>query len=415
MRVDVASDRHQILVVAAQEIMSRIHPSESERGRAGRQTGAHTIAAMSEFAKRVIAWQRRHGRHDLPWQGTRDPYRVWLSEVMLQQTQVSTVIPYYRRFLERYPDVEALAAADEGRVLQLWSGLGYYARARNLLRAARVVAQRGGFPATANDLAELPGLGRSSAAAIAVFAFGERAAILDGNVKRVLARAFAVEGYPGDAPVMAKLWELADSLLPARAVESYTQGLMDLGATVCTRTKPRCADCPLADSCAARREGRVAELPASRGARPVPHRDVRWLVAMQQDRVMLERRPSTGLWGGLLAFPEIVGHADAFCAARTGLRPEAPLPLPDVEHAFTHFTLRATPVLCRIDSDARIVAEPGAPAPAWLTIPEAMAEAVPAPVRRVLAALSGPADSRPAKPRRASAAPRRNRAPKATA
>jgi A/G-specific adenine glycosylase len=206
---------------------------------------------MPDFAASVVAWQHRHGRHDLPWQGTRNPYRIWLAEVMLQQTQVETVIPYYERFLARFPDVAALAGATEDEVLQLWSGLGYYARGRNLHAAARAVAARGGFPRTVEDLEALPGIGRSTAAAIAVFAFGRRAAILDGNVKRVLARRFGVQGGTDQ-------WRLAEKLLPRHGLRAYTQGLMDLGATVCTRTRPACARCPVARACVARREQRIA-------------------------------------------------------------------------------------------------------------------------------------------------------------
>ncbi len=209
---------------------------------------------MSTLASRLVRWQVRHGRHDLPWQGTRDPYRIWLSEVMLQQTQVATVIPYYERFLARFPDVKSLAGAPLDDVLALWSGLGYYSRARNLHAAAQAVAEsRGGrFPRTSKALASLPGVGRSTAAAIAVFAFGEREAILDGNVKRVLARHFAVRGYPGEKRVENRLWKIAESQLPGKDVERYTQALMDLGAGVCTRTRPACATCPLEASCEAR-------------------------------------------------------------------------------------------------------------------------------------------------------------------
>src|SRR4051812_710687 len=196
------------------------------------------------FAQKLIAWQQRHGRRDLPWQGTRDPYRIWLSEVMLQQTQVSAVIPYYERFLRRFPDVQVLAAASEDEVLQLWSGLGYYARGRNLHAAAREIAAFG-FPNTAEAIEQLPGIGRSTAAAIAAFAFGERAAILDGNVKRVLARYYGVEGWPGAKPVESLLWARANAVLPKSGIETYTQALMDLGATVCTRHTPRCGACPL--------------------------------------------------------------------------------------------------------------------------------------------------------------------------
>src|SRR4051812_42020956 len=195
------------------------------------------------FADKLIRWQRRHGRHDLPWQGTRDPYRIWLSEVMLQQTQVATVMPYYRRFIEKYPTVAALAAATEEEVLELWSGLGYYARGRNLHKAAKRIAATG-FPTTSAEIEQLPGVGRSTAAAIAAFAHGERAAILDGNVKRVLARCYMV----GDTD---QLWEQAEALLPKRDIERYTQALMDLGATVCTRLNPRCGACPVAGECKA--------------------------------------------------------------------------------------------------------------------------------------------------------------------
>src|SRR5687767_8831445 len=192
------------------------------------------------FAQKLIRWQRAHGRHDLPWQGTRDPYRIWLSEIMLQQTQVAAVIPYYERFLQRFPSVAALAEASEDDVLRLWSGLGYYARGRNLHAAAKQIVAQGGFPLSATGLCELPGVGRSTAAAIAAFAYGERAAILDGNVKRVLARCFGVDGWPGSAAVEARLWTLATTLLPQRDVATYTQALMDLGATVCTRSAPLC-------------------------------------------------------------------------------------------------------------------------------------------------------------------------------
>src|SRR3954466_1223294 len=233
------------------------------------------------FAQKLIAWQRRHGRHDLPWQGTTDPYRIWLSEVMLQQTQVSTVIPYYQRLLRKYPTVRALASASEEEVLELWSGLGYYARGRNLHKAARIVAMDG-FPRTAEKIAELPGVGRSTAAAIAAFAFGERTAILDGNVKRVLARCYGVAEPE---------WELAEKLLPKRGIESYTQGLMDLGATVCKRV-PDCATCPIKPRCVARKTGRIAELPAPRAKKALPWRQASWFVFIQEGKVLLERRRS---------------------------------------------------------------------------------------------------------------------------
>lgn len=349
--------------------MSRL-PAASTKRRAAPAAGT--------FARRVVAWQAKHGRHGLPWQGTRDPYRVWLSEIMLQQTQVSAVIPYYRRFLERFPDVGALAAASEEQVLQLWSGLGYYARGRNLHAAARAVRRRGSFPQEPAALQELAGVGRSTAAAIAVFAFGRRAAILDGNVKRVLARRFGATG---------ELWALAESLVPARGVEAYTQGLMDLGATVCTRARPACGRCPVADGCVAREEGRIDELPVRKAKKPLPARKANWLVLVQGDKVLLQRRPSTGLWGGLWTFPEPQSRrVAAECRRRFGCAVAAPLRLAAVEHAFTHFRLSASPVRYQVRSRPR-----GAPAPglAWMTVAEAVRAAVPAPVRTVLSSLAG--------------------------
>jgi len=315
------------------------------------------------FAEKLIAWQRRHGRHDLPWQGTRDPYRIWLSEVMLQQTQVATVIPYYERFIGRFADVRSLARASEEAVLALWSGLGYYARGRNLHRAAQEIAERG-FPRAAAQIAELPGVGRSTAAAIAVFAYGERAAILDGNAKRVLARNFGVADQ-------AELWLLAQRELPKRDIETYTQALMDLGATLCTRRKPQCQRCPLGRTCVARREGRTAELPAPRERRELPHKEVKWLVLRRNGAVLLERRPSSGIWGGLWCFPEHAGRAPA------GAQRLAP-----IEHGFTHFRLRIHPLLA---AGNRALTTPVSGR--WMTFAQAQAAALPAPVRTLLSRL----------------------------
>ena len=265
------------------------------------------------FADRVIRWQQSHGRRDLPWQGTRDAYRIWVSEIMLQQTQVAAVIPYYTRFLQRFPDVCALASSPSPDVMAAWAGLGYYSRARNLHRCAQAVVERheGRFPATVDALSALPGIGRSTAAAIAAFAFGERAAILDGNVKRVFARHFGVEGYPGATAVERRLWSIAERELPASGIEGYTQGLMDLGATLCVRVRPRCGDCPVAVTCVAKAQGRTAELPAPRPAkaRPVRHATV---VIVRDDRgaLLLETRPPTGIWGGLVSLPEFDAEAD---------------------------------------------------------------------------------------------------------
>jgi len=335
---------------------------------------------MTTFAHSLIAWQRRFGRRDLPWQASRDPYRIWLSEIMLQQTQVAAVVPYYLRFTARFPDLKALARAPLERVLELWSGLGYYARARNLHRAARQLAAAGGrFPQTVDELTALPGIGRSTAAAIAAFAFGRREAILDGNVKRVLARVYGVSGWPGEREIETALWRQAEALLPRRGIETYTQALMDLCATLCTRSAPRCERCPVADRCVAYREGRVDVLPGARPRRALPLRRTTWLVPVHGDCVFLVRRPLEGLWGGLWVFPESDGvavDADALrllgtaCATRA-LRPA-------LEHAFTHFRLRARLVLCTVPS-------PGTPAGGrWFVLERALRAAVPTPVRAVI-------------------------------
>jgi A/G-specific adenine glycosylase len=315
------------------------------------------------FSEKIIAWQRRHGRHGLPWQGTRDPYRVWLSEVMLQQTQVAAVIPYYERFLEKYPTVEGLAAAHEDDVLRLWSGLGYYARGRNLLLAAREVVRLGAFPNTPESIGELAGIGRSTAAAIAVFAFGRRAAILDGNVKRVLSRVFAAEGD-------AKLWRLAERLLPKKGLETYAQALMDLGSLVCTRSNPKCEACPVAARCIARKHGRVHELPAPRARKVLPTRRATWFVFVHDEAVLLERRPSSGLWGGLWTFPE-----------SKVLKGAKAVKLAPIEHGFTHFRLLAQPFVLRL---RKRVESPGR---LWLDLTDAVHAAVPAPVRKLLLSL----------------------------
>ncbi|MBX3674669.1 MAG: A/G-specific adenine glycosylase [Burkholderiales bacterium] len=342
------------------------------------------------FATRVSAWQRRHGRRDLPWQGARDPYRIWVSEIMLQQTQVATVIPYFERFMARFPDVEALARASEEEVMRHWSGLGYYARARNLHRGAQeVVARHGGrFPATAAEVEALPGIGRSTAAAILAFSTGARLAILDGNVKRVLARHFGVEGAVDSASVLRELWTLAESLLPARGIETYTQGLMDLGATVCGRSRPDCAACPVRDTCVALRDGRVAELPGRRPARAARVREVAMLVVVSGGEVLLEKRPGSGIWGGLWSLPEAPPSLDpvAHAAKALGVRAVAAEALPPFRHAFTHFTLAVTPWLLRTGHRAARAREPSGST--WLALGEVRSAALPAPVKRLLASLA---------------------------
>ena len=339
---------------------------------------------MPGFAQRIVAWQRSHGRHDLPWQRTRDPYRIWVAEIMLQQTQVATVIPYYARFLAAFPDVRALAGAGEDEVLARWSGLGYYRRARHMHAAAREVVARhaGAFPRDAATLATLPGIGPSTAAAIAAFASGERGAILDGNVKRVLARHRGVEGDPGTPAVEAKLRAIARRLVPREGVEAYTQGMMDLGATLCTPTKPRCGECPVARDCVARREGRTAALPGRRVRRPLPRREVQLLWIERAGEVLLERRPSTGVWGRLWSLPEADAGADpvAALAGRHGVGARLVERLAPVEHAFTHYALTMHPV--------RLVAtrmRGDAPADCrWAARAELAGLALPAPIRSLL-------------------------------
>jgi A/G-specific adenine glycosylase len=314
-----------------------------------------------DFAAKVVAWQRAHGRHGLPWQATRDPYRIWLSEIMLQQTQVATAIPYYERFLARFPDAAALARASQDEVLRLWSGLGYYARGRNLHAAAMEIRKRG-FPGTATEIERLPGVGRSTAAAIAVFAFGERAAILDGNVKRVLARCFNLDNEKA-------LWERAEASLPENDIESYTQGLMDLGATVCTRANPSCGRCPLAGLCIARRRGWQERLPAKRARRALPQKSVTWLVLRHEGRVLVERRPAPGIWGGLWCFP-------------SGKEKRGDRALAPIEHGFTHFRLRIRPLLRQVSRKENAGRERR-----WMSLGALERAAVPAPVRTLIARL----------------------------
>lgn len=343
---------------------------------------------MSDFARHVIFWQRQHGRHDLPWQNTRDPYRIWVSEIMLQQTQVATVIPYYRRFMARFPDVASLAATHEDAVLAHWSGLGYYSRARNLHAAAKQIIERhqGVFPTHFDAIVALPGIGPSTAAAIAAFAFGTRGAILDGNVKRVLARCFGIEGFPGDKAVETRLWQLAASLLPDAAdIVPYTQALMDMGATLCTRAKPRCAACPVSEMCIARREGRIAQLPARKPRKALPERATVMLILRHGDEILLEKRTPKGIWGGLWSFPEVARDAvlEDYLRARFGTHARCVMRLVPFTHTFTHFRLTIDALL--VDIAKPMLSGLGA---MWLDLEAARGAALPAPVRRLLDAVA---------------------------
>ncbi|MGC2036424.1 A/G-specific adenine glycosylase [Paraburkholderia caledonica] len=377
---------------------SRLTPKSGPRSAPSAAPAVSTVPASaltSGFAARLIAWQRMHGRHDLPWQNTRNAYRIWLSEIMLQQTQVSTVIPYYAKFLARFPDVAALAAAPVDDVMALWAGLGYYTRARNLHRCAQAVVERhgGAFPASVDELAELPGIGRSTAAAIASFAFGARATILDGNVKRVLARVFGVEGFPGEKKVENAMWTLAESLLPSNAsddeVSAYTQGLMDLGATLCVRGKPDCLRCPFSADCVANVTGRQRELPTARPKKAVPTRRTWMLVLRDGDAVMLEKRPPSGIWGGLWSLPEAADESALATRAREFGGDGAVSPLAPLTHVFTHFKLEIEPRLAEFDRSVGALAALRDADTAWVSVSDLDSFGVPAPVRKLLESLRG--------------------------
>ena len=347
----------------------------------------HADHQMSAFANKIIHWQQREGRHGLPWQGVRDPYRVWLSEIMLQQTQVATAIPYFERFIARFPDFNALAAAADDDVMKLWAGLGYYARARNLHLAAKIVVEkhRGKFPEGFEEILALPGIGRSTAAAISAFAFGERRAILDGNVKRVFARQFGVGGDVRTKLVENVLWEIAEKKLPMVAIETYTQGLMDLGAAVCTRTNPLCLLCPVQKTCVAFKEGRTDSLPGKGARRETPHRQTRMLVIVSGGKILLEKRPPTGIWGGLWCLPELPLEQDMFAILhkRYGMKGRTVRELERVEHGFTHYSLSIFPVEIAVTKIESRAMEPGC---MWINPEDAIDAAIPAPVKRILSA-----------------------------
>jgi A/G-specific adenine glycosylase len=341
----------------------------------------------ADFAQRLLGWHESSGRHDLPWQHPREPYRVWLSEIMLQQTQVQTVIPYFERFMRELPTLAALAAADEDRVVALWAGLGYYARARNLHKAAQLcVAEHGGeLPRDFPALAALPGIGRSTAGAILAQAHGLRFAILDGNVKRVLCRYHGVSGWPGSGPVEKELWELAESHLPDAGLADYTQAIMDFGATLCTRSDPSCVLCPLQEGCVALREGRTTELPESKPGKPLPERRTLMLLLRDgEDRVLLVRRPPTGVWSGMWSLPEVADHDEArdFVATTSSVDFEDNVALPLIEHSFSHYRLHIAPLLWRgAAPTARIGDNPGQ---RWQRLDSLDEVGLPAPVRKLL-------------------------------
>lgn len=356
------------------------HATQSNPHRPVGSPHAPSIAAP------LLAWFDRAGRKDLPWQRDPTPYRVWVSEIMLQQTQVSVVIPYFERFVARFPTLANLAAASPDEVLGLWSGLGYYARARNLHRAAILTVERGGaLPGTLECLQALPGIGRSTAGAILSLALGQRQPILDGNVKRVLARRFGLAGWPGRTEVLRELWRLAELETPIERVGHYNQALMDLGATLCIRAAPACPRCPLADECVARIEGRQSELPSPRPAKTIPERRTLLVLARNTaGELLLERRPPAGIWGGLWSLPELDAGGDPadWCRSRLGASPRSVEMRPPRRHTFTHFRLAMEIAEVSIEPASRAVAE--GQDYQWIPPARIAGLGLPAPIRRLI-------------------------------
>lgn len=342
---------------------------------------------MTSFAKQLLNWFDQHGRKSLPWQTDKTPYRVWLSEIMLQQTQVATVIPYFKKFLDRFPSVDELAVATEDEVLHLWTGLGYYARARNLhISAKKVMAEHNGeFPVTVDELMTLPGIGRSTAGAIVAICHDTHAAILDGNVKRVLARHFAIGGWPGKTQTQTLLWDKAESLTPNNRIAEYTQAIMDLGATVCTRSSPDCPACPYFKSCHARINGTIDQYPGKKPKKVMPVKSTVMLIVALNGNVLLKRRPSKGLWGGLWSFPECesVEAIDSLLQS-LNLEELERTRLSEFRHTFTHYHLDIEPIRVTIRETNRI-AEPGAEI--WFNVTAPQSVGLTKPVTKILAEL----------------------------
>lgn len=340
-----------------------------------------------DFSRRLLAWYDDCGRKDLPWKQNPAPYRVWISEIMLQQTQVATVIPYYQRFISRFPDLSTLAGAALDDVLGLWTGLGYYARARNLHRAAQMVKEDhdGELPAILEVLVTLPGIGRSTAGAILTLALGQRHPILDGNVKRILSRQAAIEGWPGQVRIEKQLWQQAEALLPRSRVADYTQALMDLGATVCTRTNPRCHSCPVSATCQAYSQGNPEAYPQPRPRKRLPLRSTLMLILHNpQGEVLLERRPPTGIWGGLWSFPECPPNTDVafWCRQQLGWKIEHAKTWPPLRHTFSHFALDIHPVVARIQRIENHIMKPHHRI--WYKMGATSGRGFPAPTLRLL-------------------------------
>jgi A/G-specific adenine glycosylase len=338
-----------------------------------------------QFQKKLLIWFDHHGRKDLPWQQNINPYRVWVSEIMLQQTQVVSVIAYFNRFLARFPTVQSLANAELDEVLQHWSGLGYYARARNLHKSAQIVADNAGvFPQTVEALSALPGIGRSTAGAILSIACGQSQPILDGNVKRVLARFHAVHGWPGDNKVAAQLWQISQHYTPIHRAADYTQAMMDLGATLCSRSKPLCAICPVADGCQARQQGLVNQLPDSKPHKDLPVKQLYFLLLLDnENRILLEKRPPTGIWGGLWSLPEFTDSQSwQDWSLQRNYQIQGSQTLPSQRHSFSHYHLDYIPLLAKLENPINNVME-GERA-VWYKTAEITSLGLPAPIKRLL-------------------------------
>ncbi len=345
---------------------------------------------MNCFSDRLLAWYDQAGRKDLPWQQQATPYHVWLSEIMLQQTQVNTVIPYYLRFLEQFPNIKSLASASVDDVLALWTGLGYYARARNLYKTAIIVREsyQGNMPSTINDLIALPGIGRSTAGAIMALGHHQRSPILDGNVKRVLTRYAAIEGWPGNKTIETKLWRYAEQLLPHHRFANYIQAQMDLGATVCTRSKPNCSSCPLNSDCQALEQGDPTQYPTPNAKKTLPTRQTHWIVAQSSNgEILLEKRDSHGIWGGLWSFPETktADETNDYCKHIKLFSMKTTQSLDSIKHVFSHFKLNIHPHLINCTANLNHIADNSNLK--WVKIDEALQLGLPAPVKLLIQSL----------------------------
>lgn len=348
------------------------------------------MSKSQKFSQQVLEWFDQFGRKDLPWQKDINPYRVWLSEIMLQQTQVGTVIPYFERFTAELPTLKDLANAEDDKVLHLWTGLGYYSRARNLHNTAKQVYAdyNGKLPGTVEELCQLPGIGRSTAAAIVSIAFKQPAAILDGNVKRVLARYFAVDGWPGQTKVLKELWQHAENLSPQRRPADYSQAMMDLGATLCTRSKPACDRCPLIKDCKAYSQQNQSQYPGKKPKKVIPVKATQMLMIKNPaGEILLEKRPASGIWGGLWIFPQLDLKQDSknYCHEQLASQIKTIELLPNLRHTFSHYHLDITPVAIQLKNDPAIVMESSRQL--WYNLQQPVEIGLAAPIKKLLTKL----------------------------